>query len=575
MNRPGMTDGERKLLLYATELLKGSSDPRVSDRIAKVYRNLLFRSRAHDFDEVQKNIDVLEGIVTKPVPGSEAVQEKGDAAVVAFYALLNHDQVAAFALIDRVGEDYLHAALTEALNSLRNEPVTLHGLWQSATAKLSEATLKSSTVAWVSLARDYCQAMLQANPLAAFSIWLQACEWQQRFPSAAASSILIELAYLIIQPNVQKFSRMNSALWAFVQEQDETRTLTDEVGQAAKISSLLAALEMIKFEISRAELDESTIRETSEKVVLLISEDLPSENRWTVVESAIRVVLAAKPFPGHDSIAAQLESVLQKWTEKHRHEAEESIQPSKEVAPWVDQPLYVADWTEMEIKEDIRNLLWPLALPGCILHGSQSTIDRVRFLKPGFYPELTLLEIQVRLEDGINGICNVLMKDQRQVAALAGNAPPIHSLNARGELQHMDDERVVSEYLRFFCTAVWGEGGGPFRIVENLADIPLFDPPDEASLQKMLETFKEHPLELRRRSKGFWEASALVCYKNTLNQCEFKIPPTGTVEMVADKSLGQLWDVRKIMMRDGFRFYEGIWEEGRPNPESPTPEESK
>jgi len=257
---------------------------------------------------------------------------------------------------------------------------------------------------------------------------------------------------------------------------------------------------------------------------------------------------------------------LQKWIEKHREQAEAAIQFSAEAAPWIDRPLYLANWVELESKEEIHNLLWPLALPGRILDGRRSTIDRVRTLKPGFYPELTLLEVQVRLENGINAICNAIMRDEREVAVLRGQAPPIHSLNARGQLQHMDDESVALEYLRFFCTAVWGGTGGPFRIVENIADVPLATAPDEASLKKLLGFLNERPLVMKPRFKGNWEAVTLVCHKNVLFQCEFKIFSAGTVEMLSDEPLGQFSDVRKIAMRDGFRFYDGVWEDGNQNP---------
>lgn len=559
MNPHGMTDGERKLLRYAKNLLSGPSDPRVSERIAKVYRNLLFRSRGHEIDEVQENIDFLEEISKKPDASPGALKEQNDGAAIAAYSLLGHDQIAALSLVHRIGENHLLPVLIEALKAFRDEPATLYVFWNNVTAKLSDDALTPAIVQWVSVAASYCRALLPTSPLAAFSIWLRTCEWNQLSPTAMAGVILTDLAFWIMKPNDQQLYRMNNALWVFVQEQDDARSLSGETGQAAKISSLLAAFEMIKSEIAKPEPDEPAIREIRDIAMPWMTEDLPSHLNWAALESAARDVLAAKPLAVLAPMAAQLEPFSRNWVERHRKEAEQSIQLSQEAAAWVDRPLYPADWTEIEAEAEIRNILWPLALPGRILDSKSLMINRVRFLTPSFYPNQVLVEVQVRLEDDAHAICSVIISDQQQTAVLDGQSPPIHSLNARGLLARMDEEGIALDYLRFFCASVWGEGS-PFRIVEKIDDIPLSDSSDEATLATLRSFLKEPPCEVKRLPGGEWEVGVRVCYQNALFQSQFKVLLGGMIEMLSDQPLAAGLPVRRIVMRNGFRFYEGIWQ---------------
>lgn len=558
MNQNRMTDGERKLLRYAKDILNGPSDPLISENIAKVYRNLLLRSRAHEIDEVQKNIDFLEGIDKGTDSSSEAQEKSSDGVIIAFYALLAHDQLAALSLVHRAEDNNLLRILIEALKALQGAQVTLYELWKNVTAKLSDTTLQASTMEWIGLTAAYCRSMLPTNPLAAFSIWLQACEWNQRFPSLEASVVLTELAYVVMTPNDKSLYRINNALWAFVQDQEEAHSLSNELGQAARLSSLFASLEMTRAEIAKPETDESAIREIWEISAPWMTADLPSHPAWSAFETTVLNVFKAKPLVSLSHVESQLNLVSQNWMEQHSMEAKESIQLNKSPSAWADRPLYSASWTEIEEEAEMRNVLWPLALPGRILDGKSSMIDRVRFLTPSFYPDQILIEVQVQLEDNARAICSVLTSNSRQTAVLTGQSPTIHALNARGLLKRMNEEGVALDYLRFFCAAVWGEAG-PFRIVENIEDIPLSDSPNEETLETLQRFVREQSYEVRYLPDGNWVVTVLVCYQNVLFQTQFKVMPNGMVEMVSDQPLEQDLPVRRIVMRDGFRLYEGIW----------------
>lgn len=560
MSQSDMSDGERELFSYARDLLNGTGDPLVAEKIAKVYRNLLWRSRAHEIDVVKENIGFLEEIGKRDNLNQETRELSVIGAPVAFTALLEHDQVAAFSLVNRIEDSYFLSTLMDTLKRIRGAQVTLYGLWRNITARLSDTALQSSTSGWINMAAAaYCQAMLPANPIAGFSIWLQACEWNQRFPSLEASTILINMAYSVMTPSDGSLYRMNNALWVFVREQEESRSLPTDLGQSAKLWSLFASLEMTRAEIAMPKIDESAIGEIWEIAVPWMTEDLPSHSSWLALETALQNLIQAKPLAALAPVKEQLEVVLQNWKEKYAMEAERSIQLSKSPSEWADRPLFSVNWTEVTDEAEIRNLLWPLALPNRILDGKSSMIERVRFMKPSFYPNQILVEVQVKLEDGTSAISSVLTSNSRLTAVLTGQSSAIHTLNARGLLKQMNEENVALDYLSFFCAYVWGESG-PFRIVDSVDDIPLTESLNEETLERLQQSFREQPRKVERLPSSEWQVDVIVCYQNALFRTQFKVMPTGMVEMVSDQPLEQGLPVRRIVMRDGFRFYDGTWE---------------
>lgn len=552
-----MTPGERQLLRYARDILNGPADAVVSENIAKLYLNLLLRSRAHEIGEVNENIDCLEEIGRQPDLSLEAQRLSGEGRIIAFSTLLTYDQSEAMSLVNRAEQNQILLILGHALRHIPGAQVTLYNLWKDVAARLSEDTLQSAITEWIGMAANYCRAMLPANPLAAFYIWMQACEWSQRFPSPESRVSLIERASSLMMPNDRSLYRMNHTLWVFVQEQNESRALPDELGREARIWSLLVSLKRIEAEIAEPEANES-IREIWATATSWMTEDMILHAMWPTVESAVHE-LAARPLDAIKPIEAQLNLVWRNWKEKYGVEVTQDIQLSRAPAAWVDRPLYSDDWTEVTDEAEIRKLLWPLAPPGRILSGKSSMIERVRFLTPSFYPDQVLVEVQVPLEDGVHAICSALIDDSHQATTLTGQSPAIHNLNARGFLKRLDERDVALDYLRFFCAAVWGEAG-PFRVVETLEDIPFSDSADEESFENVRRFLLEQPREATRLPDGNWEARVLVCYRDALFRAQFKIVLNGMVEMISDEPLAQDLPVRRIVMRDGFRLYDGVWE---------------
>lgn len=558
MNRRSMTEGERKILDYARAVLDGPRDPEVSERIARVYRNLLLRSRAHAMEEVQENIKLLEGTSATAEAGADSPRDQSDGAYLAFYTLLAHDQIAALSLVNRIGEKQLPAALNAALAARPGASATLYGLWYDVTGRLSEATVEAAAAEWVTAAANYSRSMMPANPAAALTIWQQAVDWDKKFPSEGMPSLLTETASAIISATDQSLGRMNEALWEFVREQDGARSAPGPIGQATRIASLSAALKMTQAEIARPDNDETAVREIWDAALPWMTEDLPSHPAWAALEVGLGAV-TAKPRAALVPVGERLALVSQGWAERYGGEVQQSIRLAENPAPWVDRPVYSADWREVESEDEVRSFLWQLALPGRVLADRSRLVDRVRVTRPSFYPGQTLVEMQAGLGDDTHAICSFLTSGRHPTAILAGQSPPIHAVNAGGLLRRMDEEGVALDYMRFFCSYVWGDSG-PFRIVESTADVPLADTAGEVAAATVARLIEATPCTIKPLPPADWEIIALVCYQNALFKARFKVEPTGMVSMIEDEPLAADLPIRRIVMRDGFRLYDDVWD---------------
>lgn len=564
MKTLGMTESEQKLLEYAHNIMKDQRDPLVSENIAKVFRNILFRSRAHTIDEIQSNIESLEEINNQFVTKTEIQKKYIDGPLLAYLSLLQHDQLSALSMIHRVNENNFYQLLDESLRLFHESKVVLNEVWKNISTKISDERLESSITEWVTLAANYSANMLPLNPIAAFSIWLQAGEWNQKFPSKESEIILVDLAYRIMFPYNKSLYRMNKILWIFIKEQEHLRSKSDNLVQRTKIASLLAAIDMTIAEFRKPEFDEADVRKIWKTATPWITEELPSKPEWQIFETAISNLVENTTLEVIAPVKTQLDNVVEKWMKKFSRKAKQSIRINKRPSDWIDQPLYAAKWTE--IKKEIKNILFQLAMPGRIFHNKNFTIGRVRYLTPSFYPDFKLIEVQVQAEDQKPMICDVLIDESNHIYVLNGQSPTIHNINAMGALKNMNEEQAVADYLRFFCNAVWGEGG-PFRIVELISDIPFSDLLDENLLNEFQTIIENKPFEINQLPDNTWKARVFISYQNALFGAEFKIVPTGIVEMTGDNPIAADLPVRKIVMQENFRFFDGVWEslESEPN----------
>ena len=128
---------------------------------------------------------------------------------------------------------------------------------------------------------------------------------------------------------------------------------------------------------------------------------------------------------------------------------------------------------------------------------------------------------------------------KNKLVRLDGTSPPIHALNA--ESQPVFTEENVMPYLGFFCFFVLG-GDGPFYVVDDLE--AGFIPDDLADeYRDAIEEIYRKPKLLKVEEPDDGQGSpafhleSLIYYANAVFLANFKVEPTGMVEMLDDEPL--------------------------------------
>lgn len=116
---------------------------------------------------------------------------------------------------------------------------------------------------------------------------------------------------------------------------------------------------------------------------------------------------------------------------------------------------------------------------------------------------------------------------------LNGTSPAIHEVNRQAPVRI--DEGNCLDYLEFFCFFVRGEEG-PFLIAQSIGDTyvpkPL-DPPVRMDLSRAIR-----PAVIKEKdTEGNILVEATVYYSNAVFLAEFKIMPSGMVEMMDDEPI--------------------------------------
>jgi len=171
---------------------------------------------------------------------------------------------------------------------------------------------------------------------------------------------------------------------------------------------------------------------------------------------------------------------------------------------------------------------------------------RVFVTQLGFYPAWQLVELLIKIDDKTNAIIGYLKKNDNEIL-LTGKSIPIHEMNERGNLE-LTSENVL-DYLRFFCSYVWGDEGA-FTIVESKDKFALSKLPKEIDLKEAL--IKEHKTE---NDKEHWICSASVLYGIGLFQATFKVFKDGQIEMIDDKPLAEIHKTQKISYKSPLQSF--------------------
>lgn len=145
----------------------------------------------------------------------------------------------------------------------------------------------------------------------------------------------------------------------------------------------------------------------------------------------------------------------------------------------------------------------------------------------------------IRLHDQTwtNHLYIYYLQNRDNLFRLNGTSPPIHEVNANAPIQL--NEFNILAYLRFFCFFVRGEEG-PFLIFESLnqPEIPdISDAEERAKLEKNAYLARFNGIDADRN----FLTAGIVWLGNAVFAAQFKIQPTGMIEMESDEPvLGNL-----------------------------------
>lgn len=116
---------------------------------------------------------------------------------------------------------------------------------------------------------------------------------------------------------------------------------------------------------------------------------------------------------------------------------------------------------------------------------------------------------------------------------LNGTSPPIHEVNAKAPVKIT--EKNVLDYLKFFCFFVRGEEG-PFYLLEDINDPNLPEISDQ-HIEKTISDVIVSSNYKETDDEGVLICNGTIFYSNAIFKANFRVKPTGMVEMVDDVPL--------------------------------------
>jgi len=270
---------------------------------------------------------------------------------------------------------------------------------------------------------------------------------------------------------------------------------------------------------------------------------------------------------------------------------------------WPVPPLFDAPWQALD-GEDLAGAarVAHACFPGTVAAGKIASIQAARATDLLHYPGFRAVEILFREEDG-SEFSHVGLYGPDKALQINGTSPGIHELNAgaakpngnggtRRSPLHLATAEEAASYLRFFCGCVHG-AEGPFNIIEapaqlqarwkgddgidalvdNISDLRIrHEAPDleddapqssggQAEDARTEETGRpatngdasahtsgSASQPAQESPNRAWEAEATILYSNALFSAEFRIMPTGMIEMVDDDPI----KAELPVLRDGF-----------------------
>jgi hypothetical protein len=607
----GLTESEKALEKYVAELARFSDNPVVAEYLIRVQRNLLFRSRAFSNDDITRLLDRVRRMAT---PHSQDAHElhlnARESVLIALQATASERKVAALdryrelrAMIGNgesadpsVEKELIGAFQTLAWAYQGKYPATLFSIWSDLLAILPHPPSHAEELALFACTQ-IIPRLAQDDALAAFVTWAQVTQWSRAVEDGSKmAAVLVTAANSILLPNPDQPRELNEVLWEFIKSADSGRGSSDE-GITGRMMSLVAAVDMVVYltvtreEARQALIDrlrqggaiqwesdehmsisreaigrdpeltaaleayEQPMAETLAYAEKWLHPDLVTHDDWPMfvtrlqkLSSEVGLVLSLGRF---EKLAIQLDRETKR---QHVTAAQERlILATADAPPWIDRPLAPLEWSDVEDETEIRKLASPLAIPGKPFHAKRYAIERLRMAKPSFYPDGTLVEVQVENDDKVKGIVFYLLLPGEQVVVFDGTSGLIHAVNGARFLENMDQPATVFDYLLFFTYTVWGEEG-PFRIVRRLDEIPFRQPPSKEAADRMRESLVENP-QVVKDIDDDWRVETSVQYGNAFFRPTFEIKRGGMVEMLTDEPVVTDLAVQLLRMAGPMRVF--------------------
>lgn len=178
-----------------------------------------------------------------------------------------------------------------------------------------------------------------------------------------------------------------------------------------------------------------------------------------------------------------------------------------------------------------------------------------------FYPGYKMVEAVT--SDGAH--TSYLWDGSGQPLHLNGTSPPIHTFNAHPGKRLTLDETTAADYLRFFCSAVWGEDGW-FRIPFDENGLLRYSGDRIGQARALAARGAE--IEITRDPEddtSFLARKVPVIYAWHVFEADFKIMASGMVEMLDDDPLFALVGECPISFKNSYRRYnsQSPWERAK------------
>lgn len=217
---------------------------------------------------------------------------------------------------------------------------------------------------------------------------------------------------------------------------------------------------------------------------------------------------------------------------------------------WPVPPFLPADWSEMTRDEASRFIEFINRQPprGIVI---PEVAARVRMMSPRFYPGTRLVEGAVQWQANQIALFRMILTESG-ADFLSGASPAVCSPVDLKPVLPDNDPQVISDWLRFFCSAVHANLG-PFLLIEQAADLEF-----RPEVAEDTRTAAKKAVRKLRRLPDVENApghrrSAIVRYGTSLFSAKFRVIPGGMVRMDADHPIAE--DV--LVQRS---IYKGIWQ---------------